>query len=149
MSCSSSSEFTTRLQWQRSDFARYVSQLENRVATLELELAKYRPDSIHVVDHSRTQAAAIESLTQQHPPEAWRDHVAGPSGTQGGGAGVEAHTQVEQISPPSVVKQEAEEEGNGNDDLAYGLGMLTLSGSGEPVYVGASSGVNWARVCAT
>lgn len=62
---------------------------------------------------------------------------------------MEAHTQAEQRSPASVVKQETEEEGNGNDDLAYGLGMLTLSGSGEPVYVGASSGVNWARVCAT
>ena len=33
-------------------------------------------------------------------------------------------------------------------DLARGIGMLSLSGSGEPVYVGASSGVYWARVCA-
>lgn len=130
-------------RWNEDDLtdSRYVSQLENRVASLELEIAQYRPDSIHVVDHSQTQAAAIESLTEQYPPEAWPFAAAGPSGDNS--------KAVDQgPSPPVVPKQEEEEEG-GNDDLAYGLGRLTLSGSGEPVYVGASSGVNWARVCAT
>jgi hypothetical protein len=36
-----------------------------------------------------------------------------------------------------------------NDELALGVGMLSLSGLGDPLYLGASSGVNWARVCAT
>jgi hypothetical protein len=119
-----------------------VSQLENRVATLELELARFQPDSQYVVDHSHTQAAAIESLSQQYSSEAWVSAEAGPSNYMG---------VSNRISPPyGPVKVDQEEtEGNGNDDLAYGLGRLTLSGSGEPVYVGASSGVNWARVCAT
>lgn len=124
---------------------RYVSQLEHRVATLELELAKYKPDSIYVGDHSQTQAAAIKSLTQQYPSGDWS--LAGPSGTSGNtvvNSGGEENT-----SPPAAVKEEQGDEDEGNDDLAYGLGRLTLSGSGEPVYVGASSGVNWARVCAT
>lgn len=97
---------------------RYVSQLETRIATLELELARFQPDSQYVVDHSHTQAAAIESLSLQYPSV---QGEAGPS-------------------------RAAESEG---DDLEYGLSVLTLSGSGEPVYIGASSGVNWARVCTT
>jgi hypothetical protein len=125
---------------------RYVSQLETRVATLELELAKYQPNTEHTVDHSKTQAAAIESLTQQYPPGTWPVNgadvdVLGAASIQGPG--------LEMTPPAADVKQEAVEEEGQNDDLAYGLGMLSLSGSGEPVYVGASSGVNWARVCAT
>ena len=128
--------------------ARYVSQLETRVATLELELAKYQPNTEHTVDHSKTQAAAIESLTQQYPPGTWPVNgadvdVLGAANIQGPGL---------EMTPPAgdvAVKQEPVEGEEQNDDLAYGLGMLSLSGSGEPVYVGASSGVNWARVCAT
>lgn len=124
------------------------------MAHLELELAKYQPDSSHVVDHTQTQAAAIESLTQQYPPQAWYTSTGGQSASTSPGAGP-SNPAATGAPPRSVVKSEGEpeaeggDEEEGNDDLAYGLGRLTLSGSGEPVYVGASSGVNWARVCAT
>lgn len=41
------------------------------------------------------------------------------------------------------------DDGGDEDDFALGIGMLSLGGGEEPVYVGPSSGVNWARVCAT
>lgn len=45
-------------------------------------------------------------------------------------------------------ESENDDEGD-EDDFALGMGMLSLGGGEEPVYVGPSSGVNWARVCAT
>lgn len=45
-------------------------------------------------------------------------------------------------------ESENDEEGD-EEDFALGIGMLSLGGGEEPVYVGPSSGVNWARVCAT
>jgi len=85
-----------------------------------MELSKYSPTNLFVSDHSHPRPidAAVESLTQQYPPET------------------------------HLVDNSAEVEDE-NTDLAVGIGLLSLSGSGEPLYVGASSGVNWARVCAT
>lgn len=131
--------------YRRRPLTRYVSQLETRVATLELELAKHKPDSEYTVDHSKTQAAAIESLNQQYPPGTWPVNGAAVSVT--GAAPVHPVSgQGMEMTSPGDNRSEVPDE---NDDLAYGLGMLSLSGSGEPVYVGASSGVNWARVCST
>lgn len=119
--------------------SRYVSQLEARVAALEMELSKYNPTSSFTSDHSsshQAMTAAVDALTQQYPQ--------GPFGSD--------------TSPPDVKASDGETRGSSrqrtvtddeNDELAMGVGMLSLSGLGDPLYLGASSGVNWARVCAT
>lgn len=48
---------------------------------------------------------------------------------------------------PSEVEKKAPTE-HEDDELAVGVGMLSLSGLGDPLYLGASSGVKWANVCA-
>jgi hypothetical protein len=112
---------------------RYVSQLEARVATLEMELSKYNPSSSFTTDHSTSlQAAAVDALTQQYPQ--------GPYETD---ASPSESGQRSSSRPRRPVTDDE------NDELALGVGMLSLSGLGDPLYLGASSGVNWARVCAT
>jgi hypothetical protein len=122
-----------------------VSQLEARVAALEIELAKYTPSSAFAVDHgqnqSQAQAAAVDALIEQFPTETWpADKSPASSKTVGG-----TNALASPCDPSPEVKSEPQED---DEDLARGIGLLSLSGSGEPVYVGASSGVNWARVCA-
>jgi hypothetical protein len=114
---------------------RYVSQLEAGVATLEMELSKYNPSSSYTTDHSTSlQAAAVESLTQQYPQ--------GPYVSERSPSVESGHRSNSRPRPRPVTDDE-------NDELALGVGMLSLSGLGDPLYLGASSGVNWARVCAT
>jgi hypothetical protein len=131
---------------------RYVSQLEARIAALEIELSKYTISSEFTSDHGLAQtqaqakAAAVDALTKQFPPGTW-PALAPADSTMTGivGSGEESATQ----DVPVEVKTEPEPQEEDEEDLARGIGLLSLSGSGEPVYVGASSGINWARVCAT
>lgn len=103
------------------------------MATLEMELSKYNPSSSYTSDHSTSlQAAAVDALTQQYPQG---PYVAERSPSSEAG-------QRSNSRPRPVTDDE-------NDELALGVGMLSLSGLGDPLYLGASSGVNWARVCAT
>lgn len=133
-----------------------MSQLETRVAALEMELAKYNPESEYTQDHSSSQqamSAAVRSLAQQYP-----------LGPYSSASNAEASSSTTTRTPPAAaastqappaqaaqevnVKRERLEEDE-HDELAIGVGMLSLSGMGDPLYLGASSGVNWARVCAT
>lgn len=128
-----------------ADDGRYVSQLETRVADLEMELSKYNPTSTFTSDHSsshQAMTAAVDALTQQYPQGPYgRDSTSPPEGS-GSGQGVE---NPREPSRQRVQGQTDDE----NDELAIGVGMLSLGGLGDPLYLGASSGVNWARVCAT
>jgi len=102
---------------------------------LEMELSKYNPSSSYTTDHSTSlQAAAVESLTQQYPQ--------GPYVSERSPSVESGHRSNSRPRPRPVTDDE-------NDELALGVGMLSLSGLGDPLYLGASSGVNWARVCAT
>jgi hypothetical protein len=131
---------------------RYVSQLEARIAALEIELSKYTISSEFTSDHglaqtqAQAQAAAVDALTKQFPPGTWPALAPADSAMTGliGAAEESAAHDV-----PVEVKTEPEPQEEDEEDLARGIGLLSLSGSGEPVYVGASSGINWARVCAT
>lgn len=145
---------------------RYVSQLEARVAALEIELAKYNPSSEHALDHSSSQramSAAVHSLAQQYPLgpyataiKAERAQADAVGQGSSGGANVAAPTNTASSSRTNAAAnanaKEAKQErleNDEHDELAMGVGMLSLSGMGDPLYLGASSGVNWARVCAT
>jgi hypothetical protein len=77
--------------------------------------------------------AAVDALTQQYGNEE-SPQQDGTSRRDSGG-------------PSEIERKPATEDEN--DELAVGVGMLSLSGLGDPLYLGASSGVNWARVCAT
>jgi hypothetical protein len=124
---------------------RYVSQLEARIAALEIELSKYTISSEFTSDHGLAQTQA-QALTKQFPPGTWPALAPADSAMTGliGAAEESAAHDV-----PVEVKTEPEPQEEDEEDLARGIGLLSLSGSGEPVYVGASSGINWARVCAT
>ncbi|KAK8854729.1 hypothetical protein IAR55_003468 [Kwoniella newhampshirensis] len=115
----------------------YVSQLEARCAALEMEVRKLNPSSGFALDHiqmpAEARTAAVDKLNAVYPPASFA--AAGPS----------ANVKVEDgTGTPADDDEEADEE-----DFALGIGMLSLGGGEEPVYVGPSSGVNWARVCAT
>ena len=113
--------------------------MESRVATLEMELSKYNPSSSYTTDHSTSlQAAAVDALTQQYPQGPY-EADASPSES-----GQRSNSRPRSHSRPRRPVTDDE-----NDELALGVGMLSLSGLGDPLYLGASSGVNWARVCAT
>jgi len=100
-----------------------------------MELSKYNPSSSYTTDHSTSlQAAAVESLTQQYPQ--------GPYVSERSPSAESGQRSNSRPRPRPVTDDE-------NDELALGVGMLSLSGLGDPLYLGASSGVNWARVCAT
>lgn len=101
--------------------------------------------------YAQTQAAAVDALTKAFPPGTW------PSAD--GSTALQLLQENGQNDSPSTdssmgfasgetqrIKEEEPQEDE--EDLARGIGFLSLSGSGEPVYVGASSGINWARVCA-
>jgi hypothetical protein len=121
--------------------------LEARVATLEMELIKHDPSSLFTADHGATKTAAVDALTEQYPMGPYeggssaRTVVPPDAGT---GAAIE-RTGRERAASGA----QPEEDGEGEDDLAVGIGLLSLTSGGESIYVGASSGVNWARVCAT
>jgi hypothetical protein len=112
---------------------RYVSQLEKRIAVLESELALKDPENRLTSDH--LQAAAVNNLEQQFPQGPWVPGQSPTSADKGKMA-----VKEEPVDPE--IKQE-------EDDLAAGIGLLSLHGSAEPLYVGESSGISWARVCAT
>ena len=114
---------------------RYVSQLEKRIAVLESELALKDPDNKLTMDHLQAQTAAVNSLEQQFPQGPW---VPGQSPTSAD----KGKAVVKEEPQDPEIKQE-------EDDLAAGIGLLSLVGSAEPLYVGESSGISWARVCAT
>lgn len=105
-----------------------------------MELSKYNPSSSYAADHSsshQARTAAVDALTQQYPqgpyiPELSPEETGLQNGLQNGSE--------------SRQRRVTDDE---NDELALGVGMLSLSGLGDPLYLGASSGVNWARVCAT
>lgn len=135
---------------------RYVSQLEARIAALEIELSKYTVSSEFTSDHglaqtqAQAQAAAVDALTKQFPPGTWPALALAPTDSAMTGTGVlGAAEESATHDVPVEVKTELEPQEEDEEDLARGIGLLSLSGSGEPVYVGASSGINWARVCAT
>ncbi|WWD19127.1 hypothetical protein CI109_103585 [Kwoniella shandongensis] len=115
----------------------YVSQLEARCAALEMEVRKLNPSSGFASDHiqmpAEARTAAVDKLNEVYPPTSFPD-----SGSSGG-------VKVEEGMGSNVNDDEEADE----DDFALGIGMLSLGGGEEPVYVGPSSGVNWARVCAT
>lgn len=118
---------------------RYVSQLEARVATLEMELSKYNPTSSFTSDHSsshQAMTAAVDALTQQYPQ--------GPYASDDAAQDVKPND-----NEARALSRQRHATDDENDELAMGVGMLSLSGLGDPLYLGASSGVNWARVCAT
>lgn len=101
-----------------------------------MELSKYNPSSSYAADHSsshQARTAAVDALTQQYPQG---PYVPEPSPEE---------TGLQNVSE-SRQRRVTDDE---NDELALGVGMLSLSGLGDPLYLGASSGVNWARVCAT
>ncbi|WVR09520.1 hypothetical protein IAU60_006588 [Kwoniella sp. DSM 27419] len=144
----------------------YVSQLEARCAALEVELRKVNPASNYASDHihmpAEARSAAVNKLNQVYPPTAFpapdqtttanaNSNPSAPSVPTG-----EHLVKIEEgISNPPTgssgnsfeVNLEGEE--GDEEDLALGIGMLSLGGGEEPVYVGPSSGINWARVCAT
>lgn len=136
--------------------ARYVSQLEAKVAALEIELAKHTNSSRipnEAETYAQTQAAAVDALTKAFPPGTWpsadgsiavdlrQELISGQNDSQS----TEGSMGFASGETQRVKEEETQED---EEDLARGIGFLSLSGSGEPVYVGASSGINWARVCA-
>lgn len=114
---------------------RYVSQLEKRIAVLESELAVKDPENTLTADHLQPQTAAVSSLEQQFPQGPWATTQSPPLADKG-------KATVKEEPVDHEIKQE-------EDDLAAGIGLLSLHGSAEPLYVGESSGISWARVCAT
>ncbi|WVQ95041.1 hypothetical protein IAU59_002133 [Kwoniella sp. CBS 9459] len=125
----------------------YVSQLEARCAALEMELRKANPSSNYASDHilmpAEARSAAVDKLNQVYPSTA----AASSQGVK-----VEHNNAQSSISTPTGSDRlEAIVDGEEGDeeDLTFGIGMLSLGGGAEPVYVGPSSGINWARVCAT
>ncbi|WVW85526.1 hypothetical protein I302_107564 [Kwoniella bestiolae CBS 10118] len=147
----------------------YVSQLEARCAALEVELRKSNPSSSYASDHiqlpAEARSAAVNKLNQVYPPTTASsapssiNPPAGPSTApipinNNGKTNQDVKVEDGPSSVPSngsgsggpelTVDGEEDEE-----DLALGIGMLSLGGGEEPVYVGPSSGINWARVCAT
>jgi hypothetical protein len=102
-----------------------------------MELSKYNPSSSFTADHSsshQAMTAAVDALVQQYGNEESPQQDNGQPRRDSGG--------------PSDVERKPVTDDE-NDELARGVGMLSLSGLGDPLYLGASSGVNWARVCAT
>ncbi|ODO11037.1 hypothetical protein I350_01638 [Cryptococcus amylolentus CBS 6273] len=140
----------------------YVSQLESRCAALEMELRKHNPKSQFASDHIpapvEAREAAVDKLNTVYPsgpPRSASDNAeAGPSTAQGNSAQAAA-TPLARFDDDSGKKGESgqSDEGDADEgdeaDFALGMGMLSLGGGEEPVYVGPSSGVNWARVCAS
>lgn len=109
-----------------------------------MELSKYNPTSTFTSDHSsshQAMTAAVDALTQQYP----QGPYGGDSTSPAEGSGQQAEAE-ENPRNPSRQRGQTDDE---NDELAIGVGMLSLGGLGDPLYLGASSGVNWARVCAT
>lgn len=107
-----------------------------------MELAKYNPTSAFTSDHSSSQeamTAAVDALTQQYPQGPYGSDTTSPP---------DPSKQVEEDGRESS-RQRGGHTDDENDELAIGVGMLSLGGLGDPLYLGASSGVNWARVCAT
>ena len=86
--------------------------------------------------------AAVDALTQQYPQGPYGADSTSP---QEGSSQVNAEENPREPSRQRAQGQTDDE----NDELAIGVGMLSLGGLGDPLYLGASSGVNWARVCAT
>ncbi|KIR33328.1 hypothetical protein I352_04095 [Cryptococcus deuterogattii MMRL2647] len=153
----------------------YVSQLESRCAALELELRKINPRSQFSADHihmpAEAREAAVDKLNAVYPRGPLRIGANGlTSGDQAATLNVDTGPGPSPIvATPSMKTDDrsasrASDIGSGNgalnnesenndggdeDDFALGIGMLSLGGGEEPVYVGPSSGVNWARVCAT
>lgn len=153
----------------------YVSQLESRCAALELELRKLNPRSQFAADHihmpEKAREAAVDRLNAVYPPGPLRIGTNGlMSGGQAATPNVGAGPGPSQVVSTPFMKideintlhagdissgsgaptSESENDDEGDeDDFALGMGMLSLGGGEEPVYVGPSSGVNWARVCAT
>ncbi|OCF31552.1 hypothetical protein I316_06751 [Kwoniella heveanensis BCC8398] len=125
----------------------YVSQLEARCAALETELRKANPSSSYASDHiqmpAEARSAAVNKLNQVYP-----SNVAATAQS----VKIEQKNVQSAISTPTGSDRlEAIVDGEEGDeeDLTFGIGMLSLGGGAEPVYVGPSSGINWARVCAT
>ncbi|KIR27586.1 hypothetical protein I309_03509 [Cryptococcus deuterogattii LA55] len=153
----------------------YVSQLESRCAALELELRKINPRSQFSADHihmpAEAREAAVDKLNAVYPRGPLRIGANGlTSGDQAATLNVDTGPGPSPIvATPSMktddrsasrasdigsrngaLNNESENnDGGDEDDFALGIGMLSLGGGEEPVYVGPSSGVNWARVCAT
>lgn len=82
--------------------------------------------------------AAVDALTQQYPQGPYGADSTSPP---------EGHGEADE-NPRNPSRQRGQTDDE-NDELAIGVGMLSLGGLGDPLYLGASSGVNWARVCAT
>ncbi|WWC90623.1 uncharacterized protein L201_005559 [Kwoniella dendrophila CBS 6074] len=146
----------------------YVSQLEARCAALEVELRKSNPASGYATDHiqmpAEARSAAVNKLNQVYAPA-----IINPAGTSNAtgtapipikpisksnddGNNLEVRAEEGPSSVPSTGSAAPELTVDGEEDeqdLALGIGMLSLGGGEEPVYVGPSSGINWARVCAT
>ncbi|WVQ71978.1 hypothetical protein IAR50_001521 [Cryptococcus sp. DSM 104548] len=139
----------------------YVSQLESRCAALEMELRKNNPKSQFATDHIpapvEAREAAVDKLNTVYPsgpPRPTSENAEiGPSTAPGTNAQTAA-TPLAQVNDDLTKKGESQsDEGDADEgdeaDFALGIGMLSLGGGEEPVYVGPSSGVNWARVCAS
>ncbi|WRT68493.1 uncharacterized protein IL334_005469 [Kwoniella shivajii] len=141
----------------------YVSQLEARCAALEVELRKANPSSSYASDHiqmpAKARSAAVDKLNQVYPPSSINPTTTSTSTTGPAPIPINNSTVTQEVKteegpssvpstgsggPELTVDGEEDEE-----DLALGIGMLSLGGGEEPVYVGPSSGINWARVCAT
>ncbi|WWC63407.1 uncharacterized protein I303_106007 [Kwoniella dejecticola CBS 10117] len=149
----------------------YVSQLEARCAALEVELRKANPSSSFASDHiqmpAEARSAAVNKLNQVYPPSSTQPDsaaaAAAPPPTapipinnandnNGNNNTIEVKVEEGPSSVPSTGSGGPELTVDGEEDeqdLALGIGMLSLGGGEEPVYVGPSSGINWARVCAT
>ncbi|WVO14414.1 hypothetical protein L204_102047 [Cryptococcus depauperatus] len=111
----------------------------------------FKPESRTSTDQA--QISSAEAIPQGDSSSA--------TGAAGSGGQAQAITPLMQVNEAVTTKPQdagkiegmlpSEEEGGDGDedDFALGMGMLSLGGGEEPVYVGPSSGVNWARVCAT
>ncbi|WWC71465.1 uncharacterized protein I206_105423 [Kwoniella pini CBS 10737] len=140
----------------------YVSQLEARCAALEVEIRKSNPSSSFALDHiqipAEARSAAVNKLNQVYPPPPTQPDLGLTSTTapisinSNNNNSVEVKVEEGPSSVPSTGSGGPELTVDGEEDeqdLALGIGMLSLGGGEEPVYVGPSSGINWARVCAT
>ncbi|OCF57534.1 hypothetical protein L486_04992 [Kwoniella mangroviensis CBS 10435] len=151
----------------------YASQLEARCAALEVELRKSNPTSSFASDHiqmpAEARSAAVNKLNQVYPPTTSTSNSAtapAPAAAAGPSTApipINSNPQQPEVKVeegPSSVRSNGSGSGGAGpeltvdgeedeEDLALGIGMLSLGGGEEPVYVGPSSGINWARVCAT
>ncbi|WVW87103.1 hypothetical protein I302_109160 [Kwoniella bestiolae CBS 10118] len=101
---------------------RYTTELENRVKQLE----EYITSSRISIAASTSASASGSSQSPQNQNQSQNSQSTYPGGNiDASGSG---------------------RRGSDDDNLATGVGFLSLNGSSDPLYLGGSSGVGWAKV---